>query len=341
MREQRYSNIAISGVAHVDGTIVVTSSEIDDQLVGMYERLGQPRGLLQSLAGIEERRFWEEGVQPSDAAAAAAEKLLNNTDVDPDDIGILINTSVCRDYIEPSTASIVHGKLGLSRNALNFDVGNACLGFLNGLSIVGGMIERGEVKHGIVVDGEGSRLPIEKTIARLADESSTEEMYREQFSTLTLGSGGAAMLLSAADETNSTRRFVGGLSRSATEHHMLCVGQPDEMKTDTRGLLMAGLDVAKETYQEAYAQFAFQDENIDMYAIHQISQVHTQMVEDLLGLDPDKIPRIFPMFGNTGPASIPMLISKEVDAGRLSDGQRVVMLGMGSGINASAYELTW
>lgn len=341
MREQRYSNIAISGLEHVDGTIVVTSSEIDDQLAGMYERLGQPTGLLESLAGIEERRFWEDGVQPSDAATAAAEKLLANTDVDRDDIGILINTSVCRDYIEPSTASIVHGKLGLSRNALNFDVGNACLGFLNGLSIVGAMIERGEIKHGLVVDGEGSRLPIEKTIERLAAETSTEEMYREQFSTLTLGSGGAAMLLSAAEETDSEHRFIGGLSRSATEHHMLCVGQPDEMKTDTRGLLMAGLDVAKDTYQEAYSQFGLQDESVDLYAIHQISQVHTQMVGDLLGLDQDKIPRIFPLFGNTGPASIPMLISKEKDAGHLYQGQRVVMLGMGSGINASAYELVW
>ena len=341
MREQRYTDIAISGLEHVDGTVVVTSPEIDDQLAGMYERLGQPSGLLQSLAGIEERRFWEHDVQPSDAATLAAEKLLANTDVHRDDIGILISTSVCRDYIEPSTASIVHGKLGLSHTALNFDVGNACLGFLNGLSIVAAMIERGEVKHGIVVDGEDSRLVIEKTIERLAADTSTEEMYREQFSTLTLGSGGAAMLLSAVDETDSQRRFIGGLSRSATEHYMLCVGQPDEMKTDTRGLLMAGLDVAKESYQDAYSQFGFQDESVDLYAIHQISEVHTQMVGDILGLSHDKIPRIFPMFGNTGPASIPMVLSKEKDAARLGDGQRIVMLGMGSGINASAYELIW
>jgi 3-oxoacyl-[acyl-carrier-protein] synthase-3 len=341
VREQRYSNIAISGIEHVDAPVVIASCEIDEQLSGMYERLNQPSGLLQSLAGIEERRFWGVGVQPSDAAALAAEKLLENSNIKREDIGILINTSVCRDYIEPSTASIVHGKLGLSRNALNFDVGNACLAFLNGMAIVAAMIERGEIKHGLIVDGEGSRFAIEQTIARLQADTSTEEMFREQFATLTLGSGGAAMLLSGEDASDSPHRFIGGLSRSATEHHMLCVGQPDEMRTDTRGLLMAGLDVAKETYQEAYSQFDFQDETVDLYLVHQISQVHTQMVGDLLGLDHDKIPRIFPFFGNTGPASIPMVLSKEVDAGRVHEGDRVIMLGMGSGINASAYELIW
>ncbi len=341
MPEQRYSNIAIAGVSHVDAPVVVTSDEIDAELAHAYERHNVVPGLLESLAGIKERRFWEEGVQPSDAAAWAAAKLLDTVDVDPQEIGILINTSVCRDYIEPSTASIAHGKLGLPRTALNFDLGNACLGFLNGMSIVAAMIERGEIKHGLIVDGEGSRFAIESTIERLNGPDASEAMFREQFATLTLGSGGTAMLLSAADEVDVPHRFIGGLSRAATEHSGLCVGQPDEMKTDTRGLLVAGLDVAKETYQDAYAAFGFQDEKVDLYAVHQISQVHTQMMSDLLGLDHDKVPKIFPYFGNTGPASIPMVLSKQVEEGNVREGDRVLLLGMGSGINASAYEITW
>lgn len=341
MLDQRYSNIAIAGVSHVDAPIVVTSTEIDSQLDDAYARHGIAPGLLEGLAGIKERRFWEDGVQPSDAAAMAAQKLLDSVDIDPDDIGILINTSVCRDYIEPSTASITHGKLGLSRKALNFDLGNACLGFLNGMSIVAAMIERGEIKHGLLVDGEGSRFAIEQTIDRLNGPTASEKMFREQFATLTLGSGGAAMLLSAADEVDVPHRFVGGLSRAATEHSGLCVGQLDEMKTDTRGLLVAGLDVAKETYQEAYTAFGFQDEKIDLYVVHQISQVHTQAMTDLLGLDADKVPKIFPYFGNTGPASIPMVLSNQLEAGQVAEGDRLLLLGMGSGINASAYEITW
>lgn len=338
---QRYNDIAITSIEHANAPIVVTSDEIDSQLMDVYERLHAAPGLLQSVAGIEERRFWEEGVLPSDAAAMAAEKAIETSGVDRSQIGIIINTSVCRDYIEPSTASIVHGKLGLSDLALNFDVGNACLGFLNGMAIVAAMIERGEIDHGLVVDGEGSRFPIEQTIARLRGPEATPEMFREQFATLTLGSGGAAMVLSRADEVDSPHRFLGGLSRANTQHNQLCVGQPDEMRTDTAGLLRAGLDLAKETWQEAFSQFAFQDETVDLYAIHQISQVHTQSVSDLLELDSDKVPRIFPKFGNTGPASVPMLLSMQQDEGNLNADDRIILMGMGSGINAAAYEVIW
>ena len=339
--DQRYNNIAITSVEHAHAPIVVTSDEIDAQLADHYERLQATPGLLESLAGIIERRFWEEGVLPSDAAALAGERAIETSGVRREDIGIIINTSVCRDYIEPSTASIVHGKLGLPDTALNFDVGNACLGFLNGMTIVSAMIERGEIDHGLVVNGEGSRFSTESTIARLQSDAATPEMFREQFATLTLGSGAAAMVMSNADLVDSPHRFIGGLSRANTQHNQLCVGQPDEMRTDTAGLLRAGLDLAKEAWQEAFSQFAFQDETVDMYAIHQISSVHTQAVSDLLELDSDKVPRIFPKFGNTGPASVPMLLSMENAADRISDGDRVILMGMGSGINAAAYELIW
>ena len=339
--DQRYNNIAITSVEHAHAPIVVTSNEIDAQLADHYERLQATPGLLESLAGIIERRFWEEGVLPSDAAALAGEKAIETSGVRREDIGIIINTSVCRDYIEPSTASIVHGKLGLPDTALNFDVGNACLGFLNGMTIVSAMIERGEIDHGLVVNGEGSRFATESTIARLQSDAATPEMFREQFATLTLGSGAAAMVMSNADVVDSPHRFIGGLSRANTQHNQLCVGQPDEMRTDTAGLLRAGLDLAKEAWQEAFSQFAFQDETVDMYAIHQISSVHTQAVSDLLELDSDKVPRIFPKFGNTGPASVPMLLSMEDAGGRISDGDRVILMGMGSGIDAAAYELRW
>ncbi len=339
--DQRYTNIAITSVEHAHAPIVVTSDEIDAQLAGSYERLHAAPGLLQSLAGIQERRFWEEGVLPSDAAALAGEKAIEVSGIDRREIGIIINTSVCRDYIEPSTASIVHGKLGLPDTALNFDVGNACLGFLNGMTIVAAMLERGEIDHGLIVNGEGSRVAVESTIDRLNGDTATPEMFREQFATLTLGSGAAAMVMSRGDLVESPHRFIGGLSRANTQHNQLCVGQPDEMRTDTAGLLRAGLDLAKEAWQEAFSKFAFQDETVDMYAIHQISQVHTQAVSDLLELDSDKVPRIFPNFGNTGPASVPMLLSMQDDLGRISESDRVILMGMGSGINAAAYELIW
>ena len=69
--------------------------------------------------------------------------------------------------------------------------------------------------------------------------------------------------------------------------------------------------------------------------------IHTDMLIDRLGFDEDKVPRTYPTFGNTGPASVPTVLSKEVDAGRVLAGDRVILIGMGSGINAAAVEVIW
>ena len=65
--------------------------------------------------------------------------------VDRSRVGLLVNTSVSRDYLEPSTASIVSGNLGLNDNCLNFDIANACLAFLSGMDVASRMLERGEI----------------------------------------------------------------------------------------------------------------------------------------------------------------------------------------------------
>ena len=115
-------------------------------------RLGIRLDLLSALTGIVARRFWDEGTTPSDVATRAAELALSRAGVGKERLGALLNTSVCRDFIEPSTACLVHGNLGLPPSCLNFDVGNACLAFLSGIQIVGNMIDRGQIEYGLVVD---------------------------------------------------------------------------------------------------------------------------------------------------------------------------------------------
>ncbi|MDG2027642.1 MAG: 3-oxoacyl-ACP synthase III [Acidimicrobiales bacterium] len=339
--KSRFTEIAITGLAHVDADVVVTTESIDDQLSATLDRFEMPRGLVQSLTGIDERRFWREGMAPSDAAVLAAEKLIGESDVDPDTIGLLINTSVCRDHLEPSTASIAQGKLGLGRDCMNFDVGSACLGFLSGANIASSMIERGDIEHALIVDGEDCRQVVEATVARLQRSDIDEETFREQFACLTLGSAGVAILLSRADSNVDAPRYLGGLSVSATEHHELSVGGPKEGRTQAHALLMAGLDLAKDGWQEAQAEFDWASDSIAMVAAHQVSRVHTDMLIDRLGFDGDKVPRTYPTFGNTGPAAVPTVLSKEVDAGRLKTGDRVILTGMGSGLNAMAIEVVW
>ncbi|HEU0101663.1 MAG TPA: 3-oxoacyl-ACP synthase III [Mycobacteriales bacterium] len=338
---QRYQQVVISGLAHVDAPHVVTSTDVEAPLARTMERLGVQPGLLETLSGILERRVYDAGTQPSTVAAAAGEQALAASGVARSDVGALINTSVCRDHLEPSTASLAHGLMELPTEALNFDVGNACLGFLNGMNVVANMIESGEIEHGLVVDGETSRFTMEATVERLARDDCDEQMFREQFATLTLGSGAVAMMLSRGDAADRRPRFLGGLSRASTAHANLCTGNISEMKTDTKGLLLAGLELATHVWKDALTSFEWEPGSIDTYVVHQVSKVHTRAVCDTLGLDIDRFPLIYPHYGNIGPAGVPTVLSKAVADGTVTPGSRVMLLGVGSGINAAASEIQW
>ena len=333
----RYSDTAVLSVTAVDAPIVVTSKDIDDQLMATYERLGLRPGMLEALAGISERRWWPEDVTFADAAAMAGAKAIAEAGIDPTSVGLLVDTSVCRDHLEPSAAVDVHEQLGLSSACLNFDLGNACLGFMNGMQLAAMMIDSGQIEYALVVDGEGSRRPQQATIARLQGLETTKEDVLDNFATLTLGSGGAAMVLGRASTHPEGHRFIGGVSRAATQHNALCVGDLDHMTTDARGLLEAGVELSLDTWRDINGAFDWTD--LDAYVIHQVSKMHTAAITSALGIDPGRTPVIFPTRGNIGPASVPFTLAMHADG--FEAGQRIACMGIGSGLNAAVIEIAW
>jgi len=333
----RYTNTAILSVCAVDAPIVVTSDEIDAQLATTYDRLHMRPGMLEKLAGIRERRWWPYDVSFTDAAAMAGAKAIAEAGVDPSHVGLLIDSSVSRAPLEPSAAVAIHHALGLPTSCLNFDLANACLGFVNGMQLAATMIDSGQIQYAVVVDGEGSRRTQELTIERLSSPDATRQEVASQFATLTLGSGAAAMVLGRADVHPEGHRFLGGVARAGTEHHDLCVGSIEHMRTDTRGLLEAGLALSVAAWDEAKADHDWSD--MARYVSHQISQVHTDAMCASLGIDPNRVPRIFPTRGNIGPAGVPITLAGEV--GSLDAGDRVLLMGIGSGLNVSYVEIAW
>jgi 3-oxoacyl-[acyl-carrier-protein] synthase-3 len=61
----------------------------------------------------------------------------------------------------------------------------------------------------------------------------------------------------------------------------------------------------------------------------------------VLGLDPGKIFRIYPELGNIGPAAVPIALVKAVEMGKIKRGDRIALLGIGSGLNCSMAEIVW
>src|SRR5262245_57705945 len=116
----RFTDVVIASLAKVEAPHRLTTADLEARLGGALARLGLLPGTLAALSGIEARRFWEAGTAPSRAATDAAARAIMMAGVDRSRIGVLINTSVSRDYVEPSTACLVHGNLELAPECLNF-----------------------------------------------------------------------------------------------------------------------------------------------------------------------------------------------------------------------------
>ena len=191
----RFEDVAIVGLARDEAPRITASADIEARLAPAMERLKLPRGVLAALTGIERRRLYPPEFLPSQAAALAAERLLVQTGFDRDRLDLLYSTSVCRDHIEPSTASIVQSRLGLGGRVKSLDIGSACLGFIDGLELAAMSLETGRAGHALVVAGENSAPILETTLAKLLAPEADRALFFRNFATLTLGSGAAATIL--------------------------------------------------------------------------------------------------------------------------------------------------
>ena len=328
----KFNSVGIRGISRILPPNELTSSEIDTRLAPSLTRLGLRPGMLEGLAGIRARRLWNPGTQPSQVAAEAAEAALLDAGVSLSSIGLLINASVSRDFLEPATASIIAGTLGVSPSCTSFDLSNACLGFVNAMDVAAMMIETGRVEHALVVAGETAEPLYEATLARLLERDTTAQDFRDNLASLTIGSAAVAMVLSRADVSDNLPMYRGGVSRSANQHHGLCRGTYDRMQTDAKGLMIAGLDLALATKNDFEKNEGFLMSEFDHLAVHQVSSAHTEAVVRVLGQERQKIHTIFETEGNIGPAGIPVVLEYLKSHGRMT-GSKIGLLGIGSGLN--------
>ena len=336
-----FNNVSIHSVAHLEAPNRVTSADISARLAKTLKRLRLPLNYLERTTGIEERRFWHENTQPSDAATHIAETVIQKSRLSKNDIGVIINTSITKDFIEPSIAAIVHGNLKLSANCINFDVGNACLGFLNGVHVAATMVEGGQVNHALVVAAENVGVGVLATIDRLEKDDATPQEVRNQLASLTLGSGAAAMVISRRDLAPKGHPIQGLVVLAATEHSRLCCAWADAMKTDAPKILKNGIILTENTLQEAEKHLDWKFKDINEFAIHQISKTHLQVFEKQFNVESNKVMSIIQEYGNMGPVSVPFIVSKLEVAERLTQGKMLRIVGSGSGLNCMVMDVLW
>lgn len=350
VRLMRYEHVCIESLAYELPPHVVTSDDIERQLAPVYERLGLPFGRLELMTGIRERRFFDRGVKPSQMSTVTASKALVASGLKADDIGLLVHGSVCRDQLEPATASGVHHGVGLPRTAAILDVSNACLGLLNGVLVLANMIELGQVSAGIVVGTEDGRDLVEGTIdSLLKNPSATRKSIKLDFASLTIGAGSAAIVLCHRDLSRTGNRLLGGVCLTDTSHHGLCAGGVEaqhadgrpRMQTDSEALLHAGIELAGATWDRFQTELAWKATNIDKVFTHQVGKAHRKLLFDRVGLSPDIDFPTVEFLGNTGAVALPTAAAMGIERGHVAAGDHVAMLGIGSGLSSIMLGFEW
>ena len=287
--------------------------------------------------GIKERRILtEEGLGTSYMARKAAKLLMKKTGADPDSIDALLVATTTPDYVHPSTASIVLGKLGL-KNAFAFDFSAACCGFMYALDVACNMIQSGRHKRIIVIG---------------ADKMSSITDYQDRATCPLFGDGAGAVLVEATEEEN--------------------IGLIDSFhRTDGKGLpflhVKAGGSVCPSshysvdhrmhyTYQEGrfvfrYAVTAMGDDceellkrnhltmdDVNYIIPHQASRA-LPLVMEKLGVAENQYLNLVTDYGNMVSVSVPFGLTYSLDHGLVKEGDVIYLMGTAAGMTVNMLAL--
>ncbi|MEI8347187.1 MAG: 3-oxoacyl-ACP synthase III, partial [Pseudomonadota bacterium] len=261
-------------------------------------------------------------------------------------IDLLIHASVCRDFLEPSTAAVIHHNLGLRPAAMFFDLSNACLGMMSSFVVASNMIENGSIKHALIVSGENGGPLLLKTIEHLLNEKGlTRKTIKKYLASLTIGSAAVAYTLSHKDYVPDGHRLLGGAALADSSANILCQGGGDTqslmMETNSEELMKSGVQLAKETWEQAKGELDWANEDIDYIVGHQVGSAHEVLMKQTLELEKCSTFTTYEYLGNTGASALPVTLNLLDEEKGIPKGSNIALLGIGSGLNSIMLGVKW
>jgi 3-oxoacyl-[acyl-carrier-protein] synthase III len=342
----KFKNIVIESFGYAISDDLMTSAMIEERLAPLYEKLKLPEGRLELMTGIESRRVWPLGTKPSDLSTMAAEKLFLKSKIPKSDVDIVIHASVCRDFLEPATASVVHANLGLSKKAMIFDLSNACLGVINAIVVAGNMIENGQIKTALIVSGENGGPLLESTIKELLTNPNIDrKTIKKYIANLTIGSAATALLITHRDLSPDSPSILGGAALTDSSANHLCRGDGNThslvMETDSEELLKYGVILARATWLDLLSELNWNNNTPDLVITHQVGTAHEKLSLESLELTHIKTYKTYPFLGNTGSSALPITMMMAAELGVVKKGDKIALLGIGSGLSSIMLGVQW
>ncbi len=342
----KFNNVVIESFGYDLSDTVVKSSDIETRLGVLYEKLKLPEGRLELMTGISERRMWAPGTKPSDLSTKAAQSCLSKSKIKKENIDLLIHASVCRDFLEPATASVVHANLGLSRSAMIFDLSNACLGVVNAIVVAGNMIESGQIKSALIVSGENGGPLLENTVDELLNNPKIDRKnIKKYIANLTIGSAATAILITHKSLSPDSPLVLGGAVETDSSANHLCRGDGNThslvMETDSEELLKYGVALGQSTWQQARANLGWTNSDVDFVITHQVGTAHEKLSLESLELNKTRTFKTYPFLGNTGSSALPVTLMMASESGEIKKGDKIALLGIGSGLSSIMLGVKW
>ena len=288
--------------------------------------------------GIKQRRKAAPDEYTSQFAVRAARQAIERARLDPADIDLLLCATVTPDQILPSTGCIVQAELG-ANNAAAMDIVAACSGFLYGVSLADSMIRTGQVRHAVVVGAE--------ILTQYVD-------YKDRQTCVLFGDGAGAAVLGPSDngrgilasKIKSDGRYEeqlyspGGGTRKKPTAETLAAGD-HYFKMKGNELFKVAVRSMAEISREVLEQAGVKSSDISLFIPHQANQRITEAVADRLSVDMSKVYSNIAVHGNTSSASIPIALDECVEAGRIQEGDLVLMASFGGGVTWGAVLMRW
>ncbi|KIL50189.1 3-oxoacyl-ACP synthase [Jeotgalibacillus alimentarius] len=294
---------------------VVTNHDLEKQMDTSDE-------WIRTRTGIEERRLADDETDTSDMAYEAALRALENAGTKAEDLDMILVATVTPDKPFPSVATILQEKLG-AKKAAAMDLSAACAGFMYGMVTAKQFIENAGYQQVLVVG-------VEK-LSKITnwDDRNTAVLF---------GDGAGAMVLGPVDDDKGILSFELGADGSGGNH----LYQGEE------GIYMNGREVFKfavrqmgESSINVLEKAGLTKEDVDYLIPHQANIRIMEASRQRLDLPVEKMSMTVNKYGNTSAASIPISLIEDLEAGRIKDGDLLVMVGFGGGLTWGAIAMRW
>lgn len=291
-----------------------------------------------SRTGIKERRIASKEEACSDLAAKAALRALENSNTKPEEIDLIIVSTITPDFAFPATAALVQDKIN-AVNAGAFDIEAACTGLIYGIVTGSNFIATGMYKKVLVIGSEALSKIIDwedRNTCVLFGDGATAIVLGE----VNKGYGLISYHLAARGSGGEFLDQPGGGSRNPTSKETL-ENRMHFLKMKGQDVFKFAVNAIPETIDKTMEKTDISVQDLKMIVPHQANYRIIGAAAKKIDVSVDKFYMNLETYGNTSSASIGLALDEALKKGMVIKDDYILMVGFGAGLTYGSCLIRW